>query len=586
MKSFSSPEQDGPDRDIIRLLKKLGTLEPEYPPELMESRRAAFLAQADEQGAANAEEELSPADQEVVRLLGYLKTTPVNYPPDMLAARRAALLQQVGTAKPSSLWDELRGSIRRNFQNRTAMPGLRTPLVIASFLAAALIAALFLSRMGQSSRSAESAGVVALTRPLSTGSYEVALVICKPDEQTPLCPPGGLNPGPDLADQGNGAARPAVSKDARSGQAGAHRAAYVNDGRAGGSWVSNSADSWIKIDLGRVTTINTVSLQKGIVDSSDDNNPGQFVISVALSDVYADGNSSNDYTEYAQVFRSDQAGFSGRVSPTETIRTRFPPVEARFVKITFEQAGAAIEEVGVFLEEPPLPVEQPTQRPTEDAPESTLTASPTGTVLSLATATALPTNTRTPTETAVSVPTETPSAAETPVLLPTNAPTLRPTNTRSPANTPTTIPTDPLPSNTPIPSPTAIRPTVAPPTAVPPTAVPPTAVPPTAIRPTSAPPTAVPPTAVPPTLIPPTAIPPTVQPPPVDTDPIVVTGNDQTQTFTCNGNDAFIRGHANTVTLLGSCRSITVTGNGNRVFWEAGSPEITNRGNDNVISQR
>jgi hypothetical protein len=83
------------------------------------------------------------------------------------------------------------------------------------------------------------------------------------------------------------------------------------------------------------------------------------------------------------------------------------------------------------------------------------------------------------------------------------------------------------------------------------------------------------------TAVPATAILSTAQPP----DEIVVTGNGQTLTFTCNDNAAEIRGHANTVTLLGSCSSITVTGNGNRVFWQFGSPVITDRGRDNIISQ-
>jgi hypothetical protein len=80
-------------------------------------------------------------------------------------------------------------------------------------------------------------------------------------------------------------------------------------------------------------------------------------------------------------------------------------------------------------------------------------------------------------------------------------------------------------------------------------------------------------------------VPPTVQPSPTSTGTIVVTGSDQTLTFTCTGNAAEIRGHANTVTLLGSCSSITVTGNGNRVFWQSGLPVITNNGSDNIISQ-
>ena len=56
--------------------------------------------------------------------------------------------------------------------------------------------------------------------------------------------------------------------------------------------------------------------------------------------------------------------------------------------------------------------------------------------------------------------------------------------------------------------------------------------------------------------------------------------------FTCSGNEAIIRGHANTITLLGSCSSITVTGNGNVVYWESGSPVIVNQGQDNIISQK
>jgi hypothetical protein len=66
----------------------------------------------------------------------------------------------------------------------------------------------------------------------------------------------------------------------------------------------------------------------------------------------------------------------------------------------------------------------------------------------------------------------------------------------------------------------------------------------------------------------------------------VVTGNDQILTFTCNGNAAEIRGHANTVTLWGSCSSITVTGSGNHVFWQLGTPIIIDNGQGNIISQR
>jgi hypothetical protein len=66
---------------------------------------------------------------------------------------------------------------------------------------------------------------------------------------------------------------------------------------------------------------------------------------------------------------------------------------------------------------------------------------------------------------------------------------------------------------------------------------------------------------------------------------MIITGDDQTLTFTCNGHAVEIRGHANTITLLGSCRSISITGNGNSVFWQYGSPVITNKGRENIISQ-
>jgi hypothetical protein len=125
-------------------------------------------------------------------------------------------------------------------------------------------------------------------------------------------------------------------------------------------------------------------------------------------------------------------------------------------------------------------------------------------------------------------------------LLPSDTPIPLPTNTLPPADTATPVPTDPLPLDTPIPFST---------------------------------------------VVPPTVIPATVQPVPASTEPIIITGSDQNLTFTCNGNAVEIRGHANTVTLLGSCSSITITGNRNRVFWQSGSPIISNQGKDNLISQ-
>ena len=511
-----SSEHDEQDREIIELLKDLGNFKSKYPSELLAARRVAFLAQVERLSPEDPGEERSAGDQEIIHLLGSLKSAQVEYPPQLLAARRAALLNQVERTGRISLLDAFRLSLQRIFPSRTMIPSVaRISLVVAGLIVAVLMGSWFLPRTQQSLLPSSWNVAVASTYP-ATGTGETAIIVCKPDDQTPACLSRELAPSQDLADTENGTAQPAVSKDARSSQDGVYTAAYVNDGRGGASWVSNSMDSWIKIDLGRVATINTVNLQQGGTGSSNEDSPGQFVIAVALSDVYADGDSSDDYVEYAPVFRSEQTGFNGRVSEAETIKTHFAPVKARFVKITFEQAGAAIEEIGVFMVQPPALAAQPTGRPSEEPAGITVTP--------------MHTNTASPMNTAVSLSPDTPLPTNTVASSPRDTPTLLPAT--PPLATATPVPTDPLP-----------------------------------------------------TAVPPTAIPPTIQIPPASSDPIVVTGANQTLIFTCNGNAAEIRGHANTITLLGSCSSITVTGNGNRVFWESGSPVITDQGKDNIIQQ-
>ena len=540
MKPASSLEYNEQDREMIKLLEELGSFESSYPSELLTARRAAFLAQVEQLAPVAADEGLAAGDEKIVQLLGTLKLVQEEYPVDMLAARRAALLRELHSARPVSVLDRARLSLQRLFSSEqeasTMPPGnvRRLSLVLASLVAVVVLGSLFLFRPDEPSFQPSPLGVAGEpTRPLPSVTREAELTICGPGGQTTACPPGEMDPDRDLAYAGNGAALPAVSKDARADPGGTYTAAYVNDGREGASWVSNSADSWIKIDLGKVTTINTVSLQKGSPGSAEDHDPGQFVIAVALSDVYADGDSSHDYAEYAQVFHSKETGFSGRVSPAETIQTRFSPVRARYVKITFEKAGAAIEEIGVFMVEPPEVASQPTRTPEEEIATLALTAVHTNTASSLSTATSAPTGTRLPTNTPVPALTNTLTVLDTPVPLPTQ--TFAPAYTATPLPP---VPTQIVPSNTPLPSPTA----------------------------------------VPPTLVPPTD-------PPVSTDPIIVTSSDQTLTFTCNGNAVEIRGHNNTVTLLGSCSSITVRGNGNLVYWQFGSPVITITGQDNIVSQ-
>jgi hypothetical protein len=355
---------------------------------------------------------------------------------------------------------------------------MRTSLIIAVLMVAGF-ATTWLRNRGSVLSPAPTQGQISQTNPVSslTSTGEAAKVICKPGYEPPLCLAKEFDKSKDLTYQGNGAARPAVAKDTLPGYDGVHKAAYVNDGLygPGASWISNSPYSWIKIDLGKSTTINTVAFGRDRLGNFNDRDPGQFVIAVALSDdVYADGNSNNDYIEYTQVYNSKLAGFDGVVSGSETVNASFRPVKARFIKITFANPGAAVDEVEVFMAQPSGFSNTPTRRPREDSPASVSTPLPVY-------------NTPLPADTAIPAPTDTAMPA----------------------------PTDPPPTKTPLPPPTK---TPRPPTSTPvPTDPPPTAIPPTDIPPTDVPPTDIPPTDVPPTAVPPadTLIP--LQP--IDTSP-------------------------------------------------------------------
>jgi hypothetical protein len=263
-----------------------------------------------------------------------------------------------------------------------------------------------------------------------------------------------------------------VAKDTLPGHSGIHQAAYLNDGHYGNgaSWISNSAYSWIKIDLGQVKSINTVEFGRDRLGNFNDRDPGQFTIAVALSDnVYSDGNSSNDSIEYALIYDSERSGFTGTVSGSETVTAYFGSVAARFVKITFANPGTAIDEVEVFMVQPAFTSSNgPTEKPDNRPPRATSTHIPTQTPQPTDTSTSMPTNTPQPTRTPTDIPTDTPVPTDTP-LPPTDPPTEMPTNTPRPIRTPTDIPTNvptdtpppadtptpiPIPTDTPMPEPT------------------------------------------------------------------------------------------------------------------------------------
>jgi hypothetical protein len=450
--------------EFTKRLKEFKSVKTEYPPELLAARRAAFIAQVEQRSGVEITEELSSKDEEIIKLFRTLKSSETTqYPAKLMAARRVAFKRQIVLGGSVSLLETIRSAIGRLSLFKFRMPSiptmsvLRTGLIVAILMVAAFATTLFRNREPVLSplptQGADSPTDLVAT---VTSTGEAATIICKPGDRSPLCPTEELDKSQDLAFQGNGAARPAVAKDASSSGNGDHKASNVNDGRDGVGWVSNSAYSWIKIDLGNVATIDTVTLDKASLSSFRDHNVGQFVIAVALSDIYADGNSSNDYTEYTQVYDSEQTNFSGVISESETVRAIFGPVRARFVKITFKDAGTAINEVRVFMAQPPSWSVPPTKRREDDQPPALV-------------ATSRP-------------------IYNTPVP-PTAIPPTRPLPTN------TSVPTDPPPpTSTPRPPNT--------PTPVPPTDIPPTDIPPTDIPPTDAPPTDAPPTDIPPTDIP------------------------------------------------------------------------------------
>jgi hypothetical protein len=459
---------------VIGILEHLKPAMIDYPAELLAARRAAFLAQIDRHLTAGVERETASATHgRVVTLLERLKSIELEYPLKLWSARRSAFVAQIRDSKTSVL-EAVRAAIRTVWNGRGAAPAetaisfRRMSLVLAALLVAAFAASLLYG--GPQLLSRGEASNVQLISATSTDA--VAEVICKPGYLPPLCLAQEFDKSSDLTFPGNGKARPAVAKDTLPGYSRIHDPAYVNDGQygPGASWISNSAYSWIKIDLGEPRSINTVTFGRDRLGNLNDGDPGQFVIAVALSDdVYADGDSSNDFMEYTPVYSSAEAGFDGIVSGPETIQATFSPVTARFIKITFENPGTAVDEIEVFMLQPPGLVVNPTQKPREHVSAS-FTPVPTNTLIPSQTPTLVPSRTPRPTFTFTPRPTLTSSLTLTPTDVPTETATpiptdtaIPPTATLPPSNTPpptaTQPPTStPVPTNTPVPTSTSVPP--------------------------------------------------------------------------------------------------------------------------------
>ena len=452
-------------RQFNTRLRELQSVRDEYPPELLAARRAAFIAQIEQHRPAEVTEEVLEPDAELLSLFKRIKAAEPAYAPGVLAARRAAFVRQIARGGSPSILDAWIISLHRLVLHIATLPALPRPSVmrlsvtIALLVLAAFAGSLLSSRDQVMSPSPNQDGATGPAAVLATSTREVAREICKPGYLPPLCLAKEFEQDQTLTYQGNGIARPAVAKDTVPGFSGVHDPAFLNDGQygPGSSWVSNSPNSWIKIDLGTTTTINTVTFGRDRLGHLTDGNPGQFVIAVALSDdIYADGNSSNDSREYIQVYNSSRDGFNGVITGPETVRAAFGPIRARYVKIIFANPGTTVDEVEVFMVQPPVLAQDPTRRPKEDEPLFVATPVPSVTPRPTNTPSPMPTNTATPTDTPTARPTNTSTPRPTNTPLPTNTPTRIPTdtNTPQPTRTPTRIPTD---TNTPQPTRTPTR---------------------------------------------------------------------------------------------------------------------------------
>lgn len=473
MKRGSSSQDQ--DQEILKALQEMESLRAEYPAELFSARRSAFLDQVAQHAPAEAEAEpepLSAADQRIINLLRQLRHSSEKYPPVLLVARRTDYVRQIAWLNWKRTWADLWTAA----QKWNPVPGLLSRLsnsgmssasfVLATVMLAVFLGYLFYENQGSLPGSmAFEPGIVKSGRILMETDAREVRIVCEPGLEPPLCLAGEFDTEDALTFSGNGLARPAVAKDSMPEFGKVYRAANINDGRYGpaASWVSNSRNSWIKIDLGKATPINQVTFGRDRLGEFNDGDPGQFVVALAVDDnVYADGNNSNDEKEYTPVFVSSQAGFTGTISGPETIVAQFDPQVARFIKITFENEGAAIDEVEAFLV-PPIAGMPPGSKAGDQQPGVPATSSAgdpsippvAPTALPQKTTTALPTETLVPSDTPTSVPSDTPFPSDTPSPLPTNTPI--PTDTPTPLPTHTRIPTDtptPLPRETETPEPT------------------------------------------------------------------------------------------------------------------------------------
>ncbi len=145
-------------------------------------------------------------------------------------------------------------------------------------------------------------------------------------------------------------AAPAVVSGVLLGYESFHEGANVNDGQFGNesAWIDGNPNGWVKIDLGQETLVDSVTLSRDRLGQYSDREIGPFEIRVARSDdVYANGNTLNDATEYTTVATSPGYvyGAAGFEAP---LTVSFTPTVARYIQVYLPGGGGqAIDEVVV-----------------------------------------------------------------------------------------------------------------------------------------------------------------------------------------------------------------------------------------------
>ncbi len=197
-----------------------------------------------------------------------------------------------------------------------------------------------------------SAAIGAGTLSTGTATATTGTIECRVPYPAPQCWAQPYDTSANIAAQARGMP-PAVAKDVIPGYPEIHQAGFANDGYYGNgaSWIADSDGSWVKLDLGCATTVTAVRFGRDRIPGGlDEREPGQFTIATALKDVYANGDETNDATEYVLQYQSVK--FNGTIAGTQTLQVALSNVTARYIKITTLGIGAidnhpAIDEIEV-----------------------------------------------------------------------------------------------------------------------------------------------------------------------------------------------------------------------------------------------